>query len=74
MPFVKRDDKGVVDGIYATAQPGRADEFLPDDHPDVVSRKRPEAALSAEELAEVIIANPGRPITRADIDAKKASR
>ena len=34
----------------------------------------PVAPLDAEELAEILIVNAGRSLTRADIDAKKAAR
>lgn len=36
MPFVERE-LGVVVGVYARSQPGRAEEFLADDHPEVLA-------------------------------------
>jgi uncharacterized protein with HEPN domain len=36
VPFVQRNWKGEVTGVYSGAQPGYAEEELPDDHPDVV--------------------------------------
>lgn len=36
MPFVERNWKGEITGLYANAQPGRAEEELSDDHSDVV--------------------------------------
>lgn len=35
MPYVSRID-GVVNGTYANEQPGYAEEYLPDDNPEVV--------------------------------------
>ena len=34
--YVKRDGAGKVTGSYALKQLGRAEEKLPDDHPDLV--------------------------------------
>ncbi len=59
MPFVERDGSGVVKGTYANPQPGFAEEFLADDHPDVVAfNGRPVRALpvTTEELIDVLIA------------------
>jgi hypothetical protein len=36
MPFVRRDLRGTISGIYAKRQPGYAEEFLADDHPDII--------------------------------------
>lgn len=37
MIYVQRDLEGRVTGLFANAQPGLAEEGLPDDHPDVVA-------------------------------------
>jgi hypothetical protein len=37
MPYVSRDESGTVNGTYAVAQPGYAEEFLPDDDPEVIA-------------------------------------
>lgn len=37
MPYVQRNWKGEITGLFAIRQPGYAEEELPDDHPDVVS-------------------------------------
>lgn len=37
MPFVERTKDGVVTGVYSCKQPGYAEEYLKDDHPDVVA-------------------------------------
>jgi hypothetical protein len=37
MPYVSRDDSGNINGLYANPQPGYAEEFLPDDDPEVVA-------------------------------------
>ena len=55
MPFVQRDYGGKVKGLYANAQPGYAEEFLPDDHADVLAYRKEHPApplpppLSAED-------------------------
>lgn len=36
MPYVQRTD-GVITGTFANLQPGFAEEFLPDDNPEVVA-------------------------------------
>ncbi len=37
MPYVERGNDGLVKGAYANAQPGYAEEFLPDDDEAVVA-------------------------------------
>lgn len=37
MPYVQRDNDGNVKGLYARPQPGYAEDFLDDDHPEVVA-------------------------------------
>lgn len=37
MPYVSRDDNGNINGLYANLQPGFAEEYLPDDDPEVVA-------------------------------------
>jgi hypothetical protein len=37
MPYVSRGDGGAVNGLYANLQPGFAEEFLPDDNPEVLA-------------------------------------
>jgi len=37
MPYVQRDFGGNVKGIYAVAQPGYAEEFLPDENAEIVA-------------------------------------
>lgn len=46
MPYVQRQN-GVVTGCFANAQPGYAEEFLEDDHPDVVAYRNPVSAQIA---------------------------
>lgn len=48
------------------------DAAAPPPFPDPIPKS--EQALNAEELAEILIANPDIPLTRGDIDAKKSSR
>ena len=35
MPFVQRNEAGYVTGRFANSQPGFAEEYLPDDSPDL---------------------------------------
>ena len=37
MPYVQRDDDGNINGIYANLQPGYAEEYLPDNNPEVLA-------------------------------------
>jgi hypothetical protein len=37
MPYVSRDDSASINGLYANPQPGYAEEYLPDDDPEVVA-------------------------------------
>jgi hypothetical protein len=37
MPYVQRNIKAEITGVFANPQPGRAEEFLPDDNPEVVA-------------------------------------
>jgi hypothetical protein len=37
MPYVSRDDGGSINGLYANLQPGFAEEWLPDDDPEVLA-------------------------------------
>lgn len=45
MPFVRRDESGAVAGLYANAQPGYAEEFLEEDHTEVVAYRNPPTPL-----------------------------
>jgi hypothetical protein len=44
MPYVELKD-GIIAALYANPQPGQADEFLADDHPDVVAFRLPVAQI-----------------------------
>jgi hypothetical protein len=37
MPYVSRDDSGNITGCFANKQPGFAEEYLPDDDPEVLA-------------------------------------
>lgn len=37
MPYVSRDEGGAINGTFAREQPGFAEEYLPDDDPEVVA-------------------------------------
>lgn len=49
MPYVERNAAGAVTGRYAAPQPGRADEFLPDDSPELLPDH---ATLAAQAKAQ----------------------
>jgi hypothetical protein len=74
MAFVKRDrDTGVVRGVFANAQPGRAEEELPDDHPDVLAFRAapsPAPVKTREEAALEVLIEKGL-VTEAEIAAKR---
>lgn len=52
MPYVQREN-GIVTGLYANAQPGYAEEFLADDHTEVLAFLHPPLALDDYKLAIV---------------------
>ena len=37
MPYVRRTEEGAVTGVFACKQPGYAEEFLEDEHPEVLA-------------------------------------
>jgi hypothetical protein len=37
MPYVQRDGSGTINGLFANPQPSFAEEYLPDDNPEVVA-------------------------------------
>jgi hypothetical protein len=37
MPYAQRDESGNINGLYANAQPGFAEEYLADDDPAVAA-------------------------------------
>jgi hypothetical protein len=41
MPYVSRDENGSINGLYSNLQPGYAEEFLPDDNPEVMAFLNP---------------------------------
>lgn len=76
MPFVQRV-AGVVTGVYANRQPGYAEEFLDDDHPDVAAYRNPPPApvaqtpLTNEDVERLLR---GLGVSRAQITAAKQAR
>jgi hypothetical protein len=42
MPYVARDQLGRISCLFGNEQPGVAEEFLPDDDPEVVAYLTPE--------------------------------
>lgn len=41
MPYVSRDERGAINGMFANKQPEFGEEYLPDDHPEVVAFLNP---------------------------------
>ena len=41
MPYVSRDASGNINGVFANLQSGYAEEFLPDDDPELVAYLNP---------------------------------
>ena len=77
MAYVGRDSGGKVKGVFHLRQPGYAEEFLADNHPDVLAfiNRAPDKAgppLTVEELAAQMIKD--GTMTQAKIDAIKAAR
>lgn len=50
MPYVERDNEHFVKGTYGTPQPGYAEEWLDEGHPDL-SLKRPEEIAREQQAA-----------------------
>lgn len=48
MPYVSRGDNGKINGLYANLQPGYAEEFLPDDNPEVMAFLNPPTPIDPE--------------------------
>lgn len=58
MPYVKRDEEGHVIGLFAASQES-GQEFLPDDHPDVIAfrdrtRRRQIPAISDRQFFQAL--------------------
>lgn len=53
MPYVQRNFLGVVTGLFAVAQPGYGEEFLQDDHPEVVDFLSKQPPLPADFLKPI---------------------
>jgi hypothetical protein len=55
MPYVKRNVDGGLDGLFEQLQEGYAEEFLPDDNPEVIEfSEKAKAALAANPTIERI--------------------
>ena len=68
MMFAERDEAGKIVGLYGRPQPGRAEEVLADDHPDVVAfRDRPEPPDPSVELDTALAALKGTNATVGDL-------
>lgn len=66
MPFVQRNHRGEVTGLFANRQLGYAEEQLADDHPDVVAFRK--AHPTPKELLEPLSVED---IRRLDADSKR---
>jgi hypothetical protein len=56
MPFIERD-AGVIVGAYARPQPGKAEEFVRDNHPDLVTFREPPTPPTQDEAIDADLAN-----------------
>ena len=76
MPYVYRDLQGKVSGTSSHPPTDAAEEFLPDNHPEVIAYLRPPpksaADVSVKELITQMIKDGA--MTQAKIDAIKAAR
>lgn len=52
MPYIHRDPDGSIGRVFATAQAGYAEEWLPETHADVIALFNPPALLAGEVDAE----------------------
>jgi len=58
MPYVQRDKAGAITGRFANAQPGYAEEFLAEDHPEIAAlEKASEDAESNRAILSQLQAN-----------------
>lgn len=62
MPYVQRNEQGVITGIFANQQDGYAEEFLPDGAAEIAEFQQaiatPTAADPVEKLRQFLAANP----------------
>jgi len=61
MPFVQRNDVGVIIGLFANLQEGYAEEFIADDAPvvvDFIASTVPEVVDPLTKLKQFLSANP----------------
>lgn len=78
MRYVERDLGGAIVATYARPQPGRAEELLPDDNPEVVAFQNPPAPppettpTTADDLERAMIAK--GVVTVVDIETAKKTR
>ena len=78
MPFVQRDQGGTITETTNVPQPGRAEEFLTDDDPEVIAFLAPppppdpvDTQLTPDDIERLLI---GLGVTQAQIDAAKRAR
>ncbi len=58
MPYVQRDRSGNMRGLFARRQEGFAEEFLAEDHPDVVAFLAPTVVSDPDRAESRIQSNP----------------
>ena len=71
MPYVHRSEGAIV-GLYANPQAGYAEEYLADDHADVVAFRNPPAPVPSLTPRQIRLALLGAGITEAMVDAALA--
>ena len=62
MPYVSRDSNGAINGMFANKQTGFAEEYLPDDDPQVVAFLNPPPpinpaldSMQSKTIAEILL-------------------
>ncbi len=66
MPYVERTDSGDVKGLYARPQPGRAEELLDDNDPEVLAFNLNADAPGPNDTLDLIHAMVGTPQQQSD--------
>jgi hypothetical protein len=74
MPYVARDHLGFIACLFGGEQPGVAEEFLPDDDPEVVaylsSKPSPVDAALFDHENRILALEGQPPLTPAEFEAK----
>jgi hypothetical protein len=66
MPYIERDENSVIKGVYRMPQGRAIEEFLPDDHPDVVEFLTPAPKVDQMALMQAKIAELEKAAVKSD--------